>query len=90
MEMAELQVLAIRGIVSLPVLPVPKYSWLFRNPSCMSPHQALALRKMGKRVLGQSVDDNLQRKLINQSLLELGAVQPRRTAVPGAPNGSQS
>jgi F-type H+-transporting ATPase subunit b len=43
-----------------------------------------------ERVLGQSVDDNLQRKLINQSLLELGAVQPRRTAVPGVPNGSQS
>ena len=43
-----------------------------------------------ERVLGQAVDDNLQRKLINQSLLELGAVQPRRTAVPGVPNGSQS
>jgi F-type H+-transporting ATPase subunit b len=43
-----------------------------------------------ERVLGQSVDDNLQRKLIDQSLLELGAVQPRRTAVSGAPNGSQS
>jgi len=43
-----------------------------------------------ERVLGQSVDDTLQRKLINQSLLELSAVQPRRTAVPGVPNGSQS
>ncbi len=43
-----------------------------------------------ERVLGQSVDDNLQRKLINQSLLELGSVQPRRTAVPGVPNGSKS
>jgi F-type H+-transporting ATPase subunit b len=43
-----------------------------------------------ERVLGQSMDDNLQRKLISQSLLELGAVQARRTAVPGVPNGSQS
>ncbi len=43
-----------------------------------------------ERVLGQSVDDNLQRRLIDQSLLELGAVQPRRPAIPGTPNGSQS
>ncbi len=43
-----------------------------------------------ERVLGQSVDETLQRKLIDQSLVELGAVQPRRAAAPGAKNGSQS
>jgi F-type H+-transporting ATPase subunit b len=43
-----------------------------------------------ERVLGQSVDETLQRKLINQSLLELGAVQTHPAAVPGVQTGSQS
>jgi F-type H+-transporting ATPase subunit b len=43
-----------------------------------------------ERVLGQAVDDSLQRRLINQSLVELSAVQPRQAATPGAKNGPQS
>jgi F-type H+-transporting ATPase subunit b len=44
-----------------------------------------------ERVLGRAaMDEKLQRQLIDQSMVELGAIQPNRAGASGVKNGAQS